>query len=418
MNYVSKLIQIALNEVGYTEKASNKNLDDKTANAGSKNYTKYARDLDQTLNFYNGKKNGYAWCDVFADWCFVEAFGVEEAKKLLCQPEKSLGAGCGYSMNYYKNKGQFHTKPAIGDQIFFYNKTKTGIAHTGIVYDVDDTYVYTVEGNTSPSSGVVDNGGMVCKKSYALNYDRIAGYGRPNYDPEPVVEPTSAPTPKPAAPRNYLMKGDKGAEVKAMQEDLIFAGYSCGKDGADGSFGGNTEKALKAFQDDYKLEVDGKYGPKSKAKLEELVAKKKAKKTTVTYITHRIPSNKWGNEIKGYNLTNDMGYSGVFGQEIDKVAIKLSEGKITYTAHRNGRWGGEIQGYSKSDTNKYAGSTNRAIDAIAIKAEGINGTLKYRVHRKTDNKWGNWITGYSKTDTNKYAGSFGKAIDAIQIAIE
>ena len=37
----------------------------------------------------------------------------------------------------------------------------------------------------------------------------------------------------------------------------------------------DAEKALKAFQDDYKLEVDGKYGPKSKAKLVEVVAKKK-----------------------------------------------------------------------------------------------------------------------------------------------
>ena len=413
MYYASKVIKTALNEVGYVEKASNKDLDNKTANGGSGNYTKYARDLDKISGFYNGKKNGYAWCDVFVDWCFIETYGEEKGRELLCQPEKSLGAGCGYSMNYYKNKGQFHTKPTIGDQIFFYNKTKTGIAHTGIVYDVDATKVYTVEGNTSDSSGVVDNGGMVCKKSYALNYDRIAGYGRPNYDPEPKEE---APTP--SKPRNYLMKGDEGAEVKKMQENLIFVGYSCGKDGADGQFGGNTEKALKAFQNDYKLEVDGKYGSKSKAKLEEVVTKKKTKKTTVTYITHRIPGNKWGNEIVGYNLTNDMGYSGVFGKEIDKVAIKLSEGKITYTAHRQGRWGNEITGYSKTDINKYAGSTNKAIDAIAIKAEGINGTLKYRVHRKADNKWGNWITGYSLTDTNKYAGSFGKAIDAIQIAIE
>ena len=33
-------------EVGYLEKANNKNLDGKTENAGDKNYTKYARDLD------------------------------------------------------------------------------------------------------------------------------------------------------------------------------------------------------------------------------------------------------------------------------------------------------------------------------------------------------------------------------------
>ena len=141
-------------------------------------------------------------------------------------------------------------------------------------------------------------------------------------------------------------------------------------------------------------------------------------KTEVTYTSHRIATNSWGNEIVGYNLKDSMGYSGSLGKEIDKITIKLSEGLITYTAHRlNGKWGNEIHGYSKTDTDNYAGSTGKPIDAIAIKATGINGKLKYRVHR-TDGKWGNWITGYSKTDTNKYAGSFGKPIDAIQIGIE
>ena len=57
-NTVSKLIQIAEAEVGYLEKASNASLDSDTANAGSANYTKYARDLDAIPDFYNGKKNG------------------------------------------------------------------------------------------------------------------------------------------------------------------------------------------------------------------------------------------------------------------------------------------------------------------------------------------------------------------------
>lgn len=145
----------------------------------------------------------------------------------------------------------------------------------------------------------------------------------------------------------------------------------------------------------------------------------KPMKTKVTYITHRIPTNSWGSEIVGYNLNNNMGYSGSFGKEIDKFAVKLSEGSVTYCAHRlNGNWGNDITGYSKTNTNNYAGSTNKPIDAITIKATGIQGKLKYRVHRKTDNKWGNWITGYSKTNTNNYAGSFGKPIDAIQIGIE
>lgn len=146
MNEKNKVIDIALNEVGYVEKASNNNLDSKTGNAGSGNYTKYARDLDN-ISFYNGKKNGYAWCDVFVDWCFVEAFGKERALELTCQPEKSTGAGCGNSMNFYKNKGQFYYSPEPGDQIFFTDGSL--IYHTGLVYVVDSNKVYTVEGNTS-----------------------------------------------------------------------------------------------------------------------------------------------------------------------------------------------------------------------------------------------------------------------------
>ena len=181
-----KVIEIALNEVGYIEKASNSNLDDKTANTGSGNYTKYARDLDN-INFYNGKKNGYAWCDVFVDWCFVQAFGKERALELTCQPEKSTGAGCGFSMNFYKAHNQFYTEPQVGDQIFFTDGTS--VYHTGLVYKVDSSRVYTVEGNTSNVNYVDGNGGKVCKKSYPIGASYIAGYGRSKYDTTTVDVP-------------------------------------------------------------------------------------------------------------------------------------------------------------------------------------------------------------------------------------
>ena len=192
--YVEDVIRIARAEVGYLEKKTNSQLDSKTANAGSNNYTKYARDMDNIPSFYNGKKNGFAWCDVFVDWCFNKAFGTANAKRLLCQPDKSSGAGCQYSMNYYKSKKQFYTSPKIGDQIFFENAGGTRICHTGLVYAVDKTYVYTVEGNTSSASGVVDNGGCVREKKYKLNYSRIAGYGRPKYDVKSTVTNTTVNT--------------------------------------------------------------------------------------------------------------------------------------------------------------------------------------------------------------------------------
>lgn len=190
-----KVIDIALAEVGYLEKNSKSNLDNKTAGAGDKNYTMYARDLD-AMNFYNGRKQGFAWCDVFVDWCFVEAYGKTNALKLTCQPTKAAnncGAGCNYSRKYYKNKGQLHDTPEVGDQIFFYGTKngkvdKTQIAHTGLVYKVDKTYVYTVEGNTSSTSGVVANGGGVFKKKYKLTNSRLAGYGRPAYGEQEEIK--------------------------------------------------------------------------------------------------------------------------------------------------------------------------------------------------------------------------------------
>lgn len=178
-----KVLNVALAEVGYLEKASRSQLDDKTANAGKNNITKYARDLAE-ISYFNGNKQGVAWCATFVCWCFVTAYGKSAALSLTCQPtntKNNAGAGCRYAMNYYKAKGQLHDTPVAGDQIFFYSADRSSISHTGLVYKVDGTYVYTVEGNTSSASGVIANGGAVAKKKYRLNYPRIAGYGRPKY---------------------------------------------------------------------------------------------------------------------------------------------------------------------------------------------------------------------------------------------
>ena len=181
MSAVEKLLKTAEAEVGYLEKKSNSNLAIKTANAGSNNYTKYANDFDKTyITFYNGKKNGAAWCDMFVDWCFVKTFGEALALKLLGQPKKSCGAGCKYSADYFKKINRFYTSPKVGDQIFFKNSSGTP-CHTGLVYKVDSTYVYTIEGNTSSASGVVANGGAVEKKKYKISSSSIYGYGRPDY---------------------------------------------------------------------------------------------------------------------------------------------------------------------------------------------------------------------------------------------
>ncbi len=177
-----RLIATATEEIGYLEKASNSQLDDKTANAGSANYTKYARDLDN-LGLHNGKKNGYAWCDIFVDWCMYTTFGLETMLEMTGQAMGGAGAGCTYSARYYKNMGRFYTSsPQVGDQIFFTKDGGSTMYHTGIVSKVTSSKVYTIEGNTSSASGVVENGGAVAAKSYSISYSKIGGYGRPNWD--------------------------------------------------------------------------------------------------------------------------------------------------------------------------------------------------------------------------------------------
>lgn len=64
-----------------------------------------------------------------------------------------------------------------------------------------------------------------------------------------------------------LKKGAKGNEVKALQALLIGYGYSCGDKGVDGSFGASTDTALRKYQKDNKLTVDGSCGPKTWKKL-------------------------------------------------------------------------------------------------------------------------------------------------------
>lgn len=250
-----QVTDILLAEVGYREKATNAQLDDPTANAGSVNYTKYARDL-AAVGYYNTSKSGAEWCAVFVNWGMFKAFGKEAALALACQPHvDNCGAGCGYAFDYYKRRGQLHTSaPQEGDQIFFWSADRKSKAHTGYVYAVDGECVYTVEGNVS---------GQVRRKQYRLDDASIAGYGRPDWE--------MACLPEEQAARPVLRRGASGKEVKTLQEALLASGCSCGDQGADGVFGQATESAVRKFQALYGLAADGVVGVKTWAKLEAVM---------------------------------------------------------------------------------------------------------------------------------------------------
>lgn len=83
----------------------------------------------------------------------------------------------------------------------------------------------------------------------------------------------SAPVDSPLeSPSRNLYSGCEGDDVKTLQTNLIRAGYSCGKYGADGDFGDATEQAVRAFQKDHGLEIDGIAGKKTIAALDAVIA--------------------------------------------------------------------------------------------------------------------------------------------------
>lgn len=242
-----KVIDIALAEVGTKEKPVN--------------IQKYAAYFDalrkKGIYVYNYDKQGAAWCDIFVDYCFAQAFGAEAGVKKLYQPMKGCGAGCKFSANYFRAKGAFYSYPQPGDQVFFGATGKE--SHTGIVTRVTKDKFYTVEGNSSD---------MVKEHSYSLNSKKVSGFGRPDWSGDEV--PT---TPNkydyPVIPsRGYFKSGDKGVEVQKMQKILLAVlnnPHAMDPWGIDGECGSCTMDCVYQVQAKLGITRDHLYGPKTNA---------------------------------------------------------------------------------------------------------------------------------------------------------
>ena len=258
---IEKVILIAKNEEGYLEKKSNNQLDNKTANAGSTNYTKYWRDIKPDYQ-------GQPWCAAFISWCFMKAFGLDNAKKLLKH----------WPYVYCPTLGKLFARnanPKIGDVVIFYhNGTFT---HTGLVTAVIGDRFYTIEGNTSGASGIIANGGGVCAKSYLNSQMPGTKFCTPDYSI--VSNAVNKPSDINKIPSNTIQTGekymfnpetvkagDKNTSVLLLQEILRARGFK-GKNGKalklTWTADANTIYALKAYQESRKevLEVDGICGP-------------------------------------------------------------------------------------------------------------------------------------------------------------
>ena len=150
---------------------------------------------------------------------------------MLCQPEKSYGAGVNNSARYYRNQLRLDKNPQVGDQVYFIGSDGL-YYHTGIVVAVDATTVTTIEGNAGKGST------QVVENVYKRTDKKLGAFGHPKFElvPDNNVPSASIPvapiTPAPEAPAlvptpvtppsttaTTLKKGDK---IRLTSDALVY----------------------------------------------------------------------------------------------------------------------------------------------------------------------------------------------------
>lgn len=86
----------------------------------------------------------------------------------------------------------------------------------------------------------------------------------------PYVAPAATPS-TPTMTTAILRKGSTGPEVKSLQKKLLQIGYYLGSYGADGDYGDATVTAVRKFQKDNSLAVDGEAGPNTLAAVDKVL---------------------------------------------------------------------------------------------------------------------------------------------------
>ena len=249
--------------IGYYEKASSAyaNTRDKSAfekNKGANNYT-YAG--------YICGLNGpaAAWCAMQVSLALYEACGNDKtaAKELMYGVWPYTNCGQLYDAAPAGKKGRRGSwTPKPGDVIVFTDNGTTR-THTGMVYAADNTYVYTIEGNSS---------NMCKKRSYLLTSTYIYGYIRPAYAASSGDDPALPEKDQYGAViykdigLHELSKGCAGPEVKTVQRIIFARGINKNLD-VDGAFGPDTKSGVIALQKQLGLSADGIVGKNTWKKL-------------------------------------------------------------------------------------------------------------------------------------------------------
>lgn len=187
-------------------------------------------------------------CRGFTYWCLLTGYGM-----------KLQGGGCtsqwGYRSNWLQ-QGVIRDMPDVVCCVFQYNRGK--YQHTGI-HIGGGVIIHCAYNDAGVQYGNISDTAWTHYAIPAGLYtaEEIAAA-------KPLGDHTPAKQPEETVYFN-LRRGSKGTEVTRLQAALSALGYDCGE--ADGIFGAKTEAAVRNFQRDHSLTVDGIAGRDTQAAL-------------------------------------------------------------------------------------------------------------------------------------------------------
>lgn len=175
-------------------------------------------------------------CRGFTDWCLLRV-GIDLIGE---------GATSQWNSKNWEQKGDIKDGIPANTLVCLFVQNGKSMSHTGFGFNDE-----TVE----CSSGVQH---FTARNKKWTHWAVPIGLYETMPDPAPKTEPEQT-TPK----LPTLRKGNKNQYVKQAQQLLIERGYNLGICGADGDFGTATDAAVRKFQKDHGLTVDGVIGPKT-----------------------------------------------------------------------------------------------------------------------------------------------------------
>lgn len=167
------VMQVALSQLGYHEGDCDADMGGENSD-GSKNFAEYTRHFGKLDNDEgNGISYGYAWCCAFVTWV-TDVAGIDRTKV-------PTDVTCTRLAEYLRQRNCFEKSFAFGgdylprtaDLVFFRRGNNDYTSHIGLVLQVKNGFLYTVEGNAD---------GAVRKKRYPLDDSSLYGFGTPEYN--------------------------------------------------------------------------------------------------------------------------------------------------------------------------------------------------------------------------------------------